>query len=232
MKLLITSRGDNNFTDYSEITHPIFKKYAKKVGADFLQLDHEPPSDSGDGRPHYRIFKHKELHETYDRILHLDSDALMLPSFPNIFKTVPYEKIGTIYEDKGSRRFIRRETLFSAQNKFGWVNLREGYFNTGCFLTSKIHKDIFSPVDGHYWQGFGSDDVLLAYNTKKLGFEVHELSYKFNHTTMFSEPWNDEADRFKSHLIHYAGRGIFDSEVANRLAQIKADYKKVYPDGI
>jgi len=60
----------------------------------------------------------------------------------------------------------------------------------------------------------------------KLGFEVHELSYKWNHMTMFSEPWNGNADRFESYIVHYAGQGIFDA--GGRQQQIQNDAEKVY----
>ena len=63
MKLLITTRCDERVKDLSDISHPIIKKYALDCGADFMILDHEPESDSGDGRPHYRIMKHYELHQ-------------------------------------------------------------------------------------------------------------------------------------------------------------------------
>jgi hypothetical protein len=46
--------------------------------------------------------------------------------------------------------------------------------------------------------------------------------------TMFSEPWNNSADRFESHIIHYAGSGVFDSRVSNKVEQMKLDYKRIY----
>ena len=46
--------------------------------------------------------------------------------------------------------------------------------------------------------------------------------------TMFSEPWNQSKDRFSSFIIHYGGRGVFDSGVENKIEQIKLDYKRIY----
>ena len=47
--------------------------------------------------------------------------------------------------------------------------------------------------------------------------------------TMFSEPWNGSPDRFDSHIIHYAGQGIFDTgEASDKLEQAKLDYKRLY----
>ncbi len=69
---------------------------------------------------------------------------------------------------------------------------------------------------------------IASYNIHKYNYKVQELDYRWNHMTMFSEPWNNKADRFKSHIIHYGGRGIFDSHVDTRNNQIKADYEEIY----
>ena len=77
--------------------------------------------------------------------------------------------------------------------------------------------------------------------------EVKQLDYRWNHMTMFSEPWNDNADRFESFIIHYAGRGVFDEaditeqalykhridvdRQSCKVEQAKLDYKKIYGVG-
>jgi len=228
MKLLVTTRCDDRIKHISDISHPIIKEYASRIGADFMIMDHEPPSDSGDNRPHYRILKHYDLHDSYDRILHLDTDTLLSPKCPNLFDVVPYDKIGTIYEDKGSRRVPRLNTILEALRKFGFIGWYGGYINTGVILSSKCHKDIFQSIDGEYWTGFGSDDVLLGYQINKLGHQVHELPFQFNHMTMFSHPWNNNANRFDSHIIHYAGRGTFEEGPTNKVEQMRLDYQRWY----
>jgi len=68
----------------------------------------------------------------------------------------------------------------------------------------------------------------MAYNINKYQFKVHELEYKWNHMTMFSHSWNNFADRFQSHIIHYAGKGVFDAGVNNKVEQMKLDYERIY----
>lgn len=232
MKLLITTRADSGIKEMTDITHPIIKKYAQRVGADFMVLDHVPPSDSGDGRPHYRILKHYELHQEYDRILHIDSDMIIMPDCPNIFEVVPYDKIGTVLEDKGSRKPARQALIQSAQDKFGHIGWNEEYINTGIILTSKCHRDIFQSIGGEYWTGFGSDDVQLGYLIKKNSFQIMDLPFQYNHMTMFSEPWNGSPSRFKSNIIHYGGRGIFDEKIKTKMDQIRSDYGQIYGDNM
>ena len=234
MKYLITTRADNTVGGWAKLVHPIFLKYAKKVGADFAILDEslnciEAKTGIGDGLWHFRIMKHYDLHEHYDRILHFDSDILLTPDCPNLFEHIPYDSIGTVYEDVGTRQGSRVQCMANAQNKFGNIGWNSGYINTGVFMTSKCHKDIFQKINGEYFTDWGTDDVHIGYQIKRLGYKVKPLHYKFNHMTMFSEGWNGSPDRFDSHIIHYAGRGIFDEGAAtDKLHQAQLDYKRLY----
>lgn len=234
MKLLITTRNDDTVKDWVPISHPIFKDYASKVGADFLVLDEklnceEARTGIGDGLWHFRIMEHYNLHEEYDRIIQFDSDILLMPSCPNLFEYVPYDRIGTVFEDVGSRAQWRRQCMLQAQQQFGDIGWHSGYINTGVFVTSKCHRNIFQSIDGKFFTDWGTDDVHIGYQIKKHDYNVLPLPYQLNHMTMFSEPWNGNPDRFDSHIIHYAGGGIFDKGVAeNKIHQAQLDKEHVY----
>lgn len=223
MKKLVVTRADNNIREITGLTFPIIKRFCREWDADFMALDHVPPILSDDKRPHFRITKVAELLNNYDRVLNLDSDLVINKNCPNIFNIVPEDCIGTIYEDVGSRKHNRRARIENAQNKFGNIEWESGYINTGVFLVSKIHAEIFKPINGQYYTEEGSDDVHIGYQINKLGFKVHELDYRYNHMTMFSE---DGRNRFDSFIIHYAGRGIFDASSRNE--QIRLDIEKIY----
>lgn len=228
MKLAIVTRSDETIKKVTDITHKAIKYYADKWGADFITLDYvDPPVITDDNHPHWRIIEVYNLYEKYDRILVLDSDIVMTKECPNLFEIVNYDKIGTIFEDKGSRAPYRKKSIMAIQKKYGNIEWRDGYINTGVFLTSKIHKDIFKPIKGEYYTAYGSDDVHIGYNINKLGFKIKELSFKFNHMTMFSEDWNNRANRFDSYIIHYAGQGKFNKRLS-RFDNIKEDYNKVW----
>jgi len=228
MKLLITTRADEKISEMTDITHPILKAYADEVGADFRILSddndfqHPDPQEYLNGKHAYRIFEQYDLFDQYDRILQIDSDILLSPQCPNIFDLVPYDSIGTVFEDKGSRRGARHGCIQQAQAEFGDIGWREGYINTGFFLTSKCHRNIFKKIEGRYFGGFGKDDVHIAYLMNKHKHKVCELPFQWNHMTMFSEGWNGSPDRFHSHVIHYAGQGIFEGP-GPRINQIKRD---------
>ena len=228
MKLLVTTRSGDEITLMTKYTHPVIKKYADKCGADFSILQENSECSIREGKYHFKILELYNLLDEYDRILCIDSDVLIKNDCPNLFDIVPYECIGSVYEDVGSRREDRHNRMSSIQEKFGNIEWQEGYINTGVFLVSKPHKEIFKKINNQFWTGRGFDDVHLGYNINKNNFCVHELSYKFHHMTMFSEEWNGSPNRFDSYIIHYAGAGIFDFGMENKEMQIKHDYQVLY----
>jgi lipopolysaccharide biosynthesis glycosyltransferase len=210
----------------TSITHPILKEYAKRCNADFRLIEGDPPVITDDGHPHWRIANLYNYYDEYDRILCIDSDVLVLPNCPNLFDEVPEKCIGSSFEDIGSRAGPRRQSIQNIQKQFGDIGWKQGYINTGVLVTSKMHRDVFTSVDGRWYTNFGSDDVHIGYKAFKLNFKIHQLSYKFNHMTMFSEPWNNNADRFESYIIHYAGRGQFNLRL-DRISNIREDAKRI-----
>jgi hypothetical protein len=222
-KLLVATRADDGVKEMAAVTHPVMRRFAKQWKADFLTLR----GDFEVSR-HYRIMELHALLEKYDRVLSLDTDTLILPSCPNPFKKVSEDCIGSIFEDKGSRQNQRRALIHRVQDRFGNVGWETGYINTGVFLASSCHRDIFQPIDGEYWDGWGFDDIHLGWQIHKHNFPIHELHWKWDHMTMFSERWNNGASRFNSFIIHYAGQGRFNGKFRHRQAQIEHDYRKVY----
>lgn len=215
-KRLIVTRCDSNASKMAKLSHPMFECYGKMWNADFKILDHEEEWMTDYEMRHYRILKVGELLDEYDRILVIDTDVIIMPGCPNPFETVDPEMIGSIYEDVGSRREDRRRVIQTIQEKFGDVGWTEGYINTGVFVVSKKHKPIFQKIDGKFWTGFGYDDALIGWNIHKHGFKVQELPFQWNHMSMFSEPWNNNANRFSSWIIHYAGAANFPDDTSGR----------------
>ena len=228
MKQAIITRADETVKEWAELTHPLFQQYAKKCRADFIVLSSPAPFLDLDNQPHYRLLEVYRLLETYDRILHLDTDMIINKGCPNIFDLVPENMVGSIYEDVGTRATDRQQRIGFIQSLWGDVGWKTGYTNAGTFLMSREHKNIFLPHENKYWVGTGTADLHMSYNIHKYGFKVFELDYKWNHMTMFSEEWNDNADRFDSHIIHYAGRGVFDANVKDKDEQAALDYARIY----
>ena len=109
MKLAIITHADKNVKEMKSISHPLIEQYADDCGADYINMIQECEV------PHaYRILQLKEFLNIYDRVLNLDSDIIINKNCPNIFEEVPFEKIGTIFEDKGSRAPDRHRRINKA----------------------------------------------------------------------------------------------------------------------
>jgi len=212
-ELAIVTRADENIRAITDISFPLIKRFAEKWNADFIVLDGESPCQIGNGKYHYRIMEIANLLKRYERVAHLDADVIITPTCPNLFERVIFENVGTVFEDKGTRQKDRRARIKAVQDVWQDVNWTKGYINTGVFVVSYIHDVLFRPfVDEYgkkqYWTGNGFDDVHLGWMLNYECFGVTELSYRFNHMSMFSESWNKK-DRLKSYIIHYAGGAKF-----------------------
>ena len=135
MKLLMVTRADEGVMAYTKYTHPILRMFAERWGAEFRILD---TSLGANGI--WRILELYNMFEDYDRIFHIDSDVIINKNCPNIFDIVPYDTIGLVFEDKGSRLEDRRLRIIKIRQRLRgdrhWIS---GYFNMGVFLASKIH---------------------------------------------------------------------------------------------
>jgi hypothetical protein len=202
MKKLILTRAFK-INEMSNISHPLIKEYANKCNADFLVLN-ERKIDIGPF--HNEIFQCHDLLDKYDRICIIDSDVLISNNAPDIFKIVPEDSVGVVYEDVGYRKKNRLKLIKEIQQINGNVGWSKGYINTGFIVVSKSHQVIFDIGENGLWNKEGYDDVQLGFNIHKHNIKIFQLPYKFNHMSLFSElgfNW------LKSFVIHYAGTGFY-----------------------
>lgn len=228
MKLLMATRADKAvIEEYAKFTLPIHEMYAKKWNADFKNL-HDLPTEHP-----WRIMILRDLLKSdYDRVLCMDADIIINKNCPNIFNMVPHDTIGLVYEDKGSRLKNRRKRIKRIKQLHGgnehWT---EGYFNGGFFIISSMHREIFTAINGVMWDEnqMGGGEPHIGYQIITQGHKCIDLGFKFNHMSMFSEPWNGSPSRFDSYIIHYAGGGRFSDKGDRSRAQlIKDDIDEIY----
>jgi lipopolysaccharide biosynthesis glycosyltransferase len=203
MHNVIVTRSDDNVKQLTDITHPMLKKYADKCDANFIILtdDKKPPES------HWRILQMYDILTKYNRAIILDSDIILKNNYPNLFNEVPYNCIGSIYEDVGSRQTHRRNLITQVQRERDDVGWLSGYINTGVFVVSECHIDIFDLDITKVWRGFGEDDVELGYQINKRKIKIYPLDYHLNFMSLFSEEWNSYESRFNALGLHYAGGG-------------------------
>lgn len=229
MKLLMATCADES-QQHAKHTLPIHRMYARRWGADFKVLDDQYYNKLGFAMWNYRTIVFRELLEEYERIFYLDSDIVINKTCPNIFDAVPYDTVGLVLEDKGSRLENRRRRIALVKAHFGgndhWVT---GFPNGGLYVVSKTHREIFTKINGQLWNGPGYDGNHYMYQIMKQAHKYVDLGYKWNHMSMFSEPWNGGLSRFDSYILHYAGGGKFPDRDNRSVPQmIEDDIRRIY----
>jgi len=100
------------------------------------------------------------------------------------------------------------------------------------YIEDKV-KEIFTKINGKLWgedfKVFGAIQAHIGYQIVNQDHKYVDLGYKWNHMSMFSEPWNGSLSRFNSYIIHYAGKCKFpDRGKRNRIQMIRDDIEIIY----
>lgn len=165
-----------------ELTHPLLAAYAKKVEADFIVIDSEKLNL---GYLHYEKNQIYDLLAIYDRIIYLDTDVIVTPECPNLFEIVPEEKFGAFLVS--NHTYFHDGAIKDIQQELGNLNWERTYFNSGVMVVSQAHRQVFS-IDNDLLQWVSTkrsfyEQTILNYAVQKLGIEIYDIGYKFNHTT-------------------------------------------------
>lgn len=213
-KAIVTITIGDFYSRLAKLTHPLIEQYAKKVGADFVVL-----RESKHKYPHYAKCDLMDMFDQYDRILYIDTDIIVRPDSPDLFKEVHPEKFG-IFEEG---RFTPRTQGFLEY--IGYYGIKPpksyggAYYNTGVFLASKKHRKVFrkpAGYDNHFYeQSYLNMNLLID------DVEVQGLSYRFNRMCALDVPTGEH--RLASYFVHYAGLNI---------ALPEPDYFKLIADDI
>ncbi|QLE56565.1 glycosyltransferase [Nostoc sp. TCL26-01] len=181
MKALVTLCTGDEFR-LGQVTHPLLKAYADKIGADFIVISEFKMNL---GNYNFEKFQIYEMLEKYDRLIYIDTDIIVKPECPDLFKLVPEDKFGAFLVSDYT--YFHDGAINNIQDKLGNIGWKRTYFNAGVMVVSKCHQEIFSDQHGllEWSQETGSfyDQTLLNYTIQKLNIPIHNIGYKFNHTT-------------------------------------------------
>lgn len=182
----------------AEITHPLIKSYAEKIGADFKVISEQKISET---TPHWEKFQIYDFSKTYDHILFLDTDIIVRNDCPNLFELVSHEKIGAFNESPFARRekkIMDKVTRAYDKTLADWDGR---YFNTGVLVLSKTHQKFFKKpekeVDDFYEQSY----LNLVFALEKT--PMFELDFRFNRMACMDKYTGEP--RLSAYIVHYAG---------------------------
>ena len=118
----------------SNYTKDSMKKYANKIGADFIikeeiniNLFDDLQKKIYDNSKKIRYLKLNVIYNTlkiYDRVIYFDSSCLINKNTPNLFEIVPENRLGAVLDNGAC--------------------MTKGYINSGMLVLSKIHLNLFN----------------------------------------------------------------------------------------
>lgn len=200
MRLVYTVSVGEFYRALSKITHPLFRAYAARCGADFLSID----KVRSPRPPHFLKLLAVRLLHRYDRIIYFDSDAVVRASCPDLFEIVPEGSLGLVNEQIHGRDWtLEAPDLFRRYGLY-WDGR---VYNTGVMVFDRSHKNVFRECI-HLVKRFGYvngdgyfDQPYINAAIARLGIKVCELDGRFNWLGVFKGIPKDEA-----FVIHGAWR--------------------------
>ena len=216
--IVFTIAIGEHYKKLSEHTLPYLKKYADKIGADFLCVSEHNKDYITQKWNKFYIY---ELLNDYKRVLYLDIDMIIREDCPNLFDVVPDNMFGAFNEGRYSSRFefIEQASEYYKEPIREW----EGkFYNSGVMVISRIHKQIFKMPRGIDYVETDQPYLNLRFINDKIN--MHDLDFKFNRMDILDSFIG--ISRLDSYIIHYAGAPqemVFDVMVKD-IEQWKNDY--------
>lgn len=195
--LVLTISIGEFHNEVAKWTLPSIKKYAKKIGADFVNITENHPEFI---TQKWNKFYIHELLNKYKRILYLDVDIIVREDCPDLFELVPEDKLGMFNEGRFAPRF---EFLQQASEYYGepLKKWNGAFYNSGVMVISRRHKQIFKLPKGFDYVETDQPWINLRINNDKV--QMHELDWKFNRMDIIDKFIG--ISRLDSYIVHYAG---------------------------
>ena len=195
---IITIAIGEHYQRLSALTHPTIRRYADRIGADFIAITEGRISET---TPHWEKFQLLDFLFDYDRILYVDTDVLIRKNCPNIFDAVPETHLG-IYNEApfvaGRDYAIERCAEAYDAKDFKWDGK---YYNTGVMVLSRRHRMLLRKPEKEIFNFYEQSYLNLVIQRMKP--QVFEIDYKFNRMSCVDKVTGK--NRFESHIIHYTG---------------------------
>jgi len=195
--LVLTISVGDFYKDLSKYTLPSIKKYANKIGADFINITENDPGYITQKWNKFHIY---ELLNKYKRILYLDIDLIIREDTPSLFDIVPETKLGMFDEGRYAQRY---EYLEQASNYYGepLKKWNGAFYNSGVMVISRRHKQIFKMPKG--FDFVETDQPYINLRIVNDGVDMFGLNYKYNRMDILDKFVG--ISRLDSYIVHYAG---------------------------
>lgn len=200
-KALITIVIGDAARQMALISHPTFKTYANRIGADFAVISDCKLS----AIPHFEKFRLREWLQTYDRVIYIDNDTIIRRDCPDLAEVVPEDRIGIYDESLLATTSEKSDHLAVMRKAFALYDIpfiEGGFYNTGVMILSKMHEGIFvmpeRPMVMEYME-----QPYLNIRIRQLKADVVDIGFRFNRMQYVTHAVGES--RLRSYIVHYAG---------------------------
>jgi ADP-heptose:LPS heptosyltransferase len=195
--LVLTISIGNHYKKVSKVTLPSIEKYAKKINADFLNIDQHNPKFI---TQKWNKFHIHELLNQYKRILYFDIDLIIREDAPNLFEIVPEDKLGMFNEGRYSSRleYVEQASEYYGEPVKKWNGK---FYNSGVMVISRRHKSIFKEPKGVHIVETDQPYINLRIINDKV--EMFDLDFRYNRMDILDKFCG--ISRLDSYIVHYAG---------------------------
>lgn len=220
---LVTLTLGKDYEEQADITHPSVMYYASKIGADFIDIRDQKLATC----PYFEKFRLYEVLDDYDRIIFFDTDVIVRKDCPNLFYTVPFEKLGMYDEfalagvqERATQCQIVNWAMYEYFGEFCSCEVTK-FFNTGVTVASKIHQPLFVKPEKEIPIPYLDQAYLNALFIREQT-PILDIGYHFNR--MYYADAVVRPHRLRSYIIHYAGIRNFDNQAkADLMAWVLAE---------
>lgn len=181
----------------------------------------------------FEKFQLSEILKSYDRVLYLDCDILIMPNCPDLFKVVPDGAFGAFFDSNATENPAdipkwRNEEIDFFQKSHGDIGWRKTYFNSGVMLIPSCSRHVFDRTLGLNPGKRVIDQTQINYNVQKHGIVTFDIGPSFNYFVALSRSGQQYRDRFQNFILHFAGWDSFYPDIP-MIRAIEADAAKIVP---
>lgn len=213
----------------ARLTHPVMRQYAMRLGADFVVIDKQRVNNR---EPKFEKFQLYELLETYERVVYLDTDILVMPTCKSLLDIVPSYMFGAFFDSevKDNDADIpewREEEIEHFQRKHGDIGWTKTYFNSGVMVVHRRHREIFKHDTQLHPGKRVVDQTQINYRLQQLKYPAFDIGPRYNYFVALSASARQFDERFHSEILHYAGYEYFYSRPSLE-ERIREDLATIY----
>ena len=206
-RLVYTVTVGSVFRDMAKMTHPHIESYARRHGADLLVVD-ESRRVYPQHPASYEDFQMPKWLETYDEIVHMDTDLIVANDTPWLLDASAGRMcmFDESFRDAGdvSRTRVRYYLDYCHKTGKNFLGNRlkpwGRYFNVGVIGLSRRDASLFTDPEGFYDDGTGHQ-TFMGHRIMERNHPVHDLGPEFN---CMNQDWERSDFHQTAFVIHYA----------------------------